>query len=133
MESRCKLAAQLPSVDLARLAGFQEAAALIEIMQPDGRMARVPQLRDFCRQHGLKMCTIEDLIKYRRQREKLVRCELAVKLPTVHGDFDLFAGRGSTTGPTDLALCLAGRALLLLAREGLNETKAGIGLDLLSL
>src|SRR5216683_3059670 len=47
------------SVDLARLAGFQEAAVLIEIMQPDGRMARVPQLRDFCRQHGLKMCTIE--------------------------------------------------------------------------
>ena len=49
--------------------------------------ARVPQLREFCRQQGLKMCTIEDLIKYRRQSEKLIRRELTVKLPSRHGDF----------------------------------------------
>ncbi len=96
------------SVDLARLAGFQEAAVLIEIMQPDGRMARVPQLRDFCRQHGLKMCTIEDLIKYRRQREKLVRRELSVKLPTAHGDFDLFAYTSVVDPEPHLALCRGG-------------------------
>lgn len=96
------------SVDLARLAGFQEAAVLIEIMQPDGRMARVPQLRDFCHQHGLKMCTIEDLIKFRRQREKLVRRELSVKLPTAHGDFDLFAYTSVVDPEPHLALCRGG-------------------------
>ena len=51
--------------------GFKEAAVICEIVNADGRMARVPDLRGFCRQHGLKMCTIEDLIKYRRQRERL--------------------------------------------------------------
>jgi 3,4-dihydroxy 2-butanone 4-phosphate synthase/GTP cyclohydrolase II len=96
------------SVDLARLAGFQEAAVLIEIMQPDGRMARVPQLRDFCRQHGLKVCTIEDLIKFRRQREKLVKRELSVKLPTAHGDFDLFAYTSVVDPEPHLALCRGG-------------------------
>jgi 3,4-dihydroxy 2-butanone 4-phosphate synthase/GTP cyclohydrolase II len=96
------------SVDLARLAGFQEAAVLIEIMQPDGRMARVPQLREFCQQHGLKMCTIEDLIKFRRQREKLVRRELSVKLPTAHGDFDLFAYTSVVDPEPHLALCRGG-------------------------
>jgi 3,4-dihydroxy 2-butanone 4-phosphate synthase/GTP cyclohydrolase II len=96
------------SVDLARLAGLQEAALLIEIMQPDGRMARVPQLREFCRQHGLKMCTIEDLIKFRRQREKLVRRELVLQLPTAHGDFDLFAYTSAVDPEPHLALCLGG-------------------------
>ena len=70
------------SVDLARLAGFKEAAVICEILNADGRMARLPDLREFCKQHGLKMCTIEDLIKYRRQRERLIRRELALKLPT---------------------------------------------------
>src|SRR5947208_11874676 len=51
------------SVDLARLAGLREAAVICEIVNPDGHMARVPELRTFCRQHQLKMCTIEDLIK----------------------------------------------------------------------
>src|SRR5262245_41702121 len=78
------------SVDLARLAGMKEAAVICEIMRPDGTMARLPDLRAFCQQHGLKMCTIEELIKYRRQRERLIRRELSVKLPTEFGDFDLF-------------------------------------------
>src|SRR5262249_856320 len=52
------------STDLARLAGFQESAVICEILAPDGRMARVPDLVRFCAQHGLKMCTIEALIKY---------------------------------------------------------------------
>src|SRR5437763_15283402 len=76
------------SVDLARLAGLKEAAVICEVVKPDGHMARVPDLLDFCRGHGLKMCTIEDLIKYRRQREKLIRRELSVKLPTGRGAFD---------------------------------------------
>ena len=67
------------SVDLARLAGFKEAAVICEIVNPDGTMARLPDLREFCQQHGLKMCTIEDLIKYRRQRERLIRRELSAQ------------------------------------------------------
>jgi 3,4-dihydroxy 2-butanone 4-phosphate synthase/GTP cyclohydrolase II len=77
-------------------------------MQSDGRMARVPKLRDFCRQHSLKMCTIEDLIKFRRQREKLIRRELSVKLPTAHGDFDLFAYTSVVDPEPHLALCRGG-------------------------
>src|SRR5436853_1943843 len=72
------------SVDLARLAGFKEAAVICEVVNPDGTMARLPDLRAFCVRHGLKLCTIEDLIKYRRQRERLIRRELSVKLPTKH-------------------------------------------------
>src|SRR5262249_21275943 len=79
------------SVDLARLAGLKEAAVICEILKEDGHMARLPDLREFCRRHGLKMCTIEDLIKYRRNRERLVRREITVKLPTRHGIFDLIA------------------------------------------
>src|SRR5713226_3152303 len=72
------------SVDLTRLAGLKEAAVICEIVNPDGRMARLPDLREFCRRHNLKMCTIGDLIKYRRQRERLIRREVCVKLPTAH-------------------------------------------------
>ncbi|MGE3808836.1 MAG: bifunctional 3,4-dihydroxy-2-butanone-4-phosphate synthase/GTP cyclohydrolase II [Gemmataceae bacterium] len=99
------------STDLARLAGFQEAAVICEILQPDGRMARVPQLRDFCQQHGLKMCTIEDLIKFRRQREKLIRRELVVKLPTMHGEFDLFVYTSAVDPEPHLALTIGGVGL----------------------
>src|SRR5262249_29463892 len=77
------------SVDLARLAGLKEAAVLCEIVNPDGRMARLPELRAFCAQHGLKMCTIEELIKFRRRPERLIRRELALKLPTRPGGFEL--------------------------------------------
>ncbi|HXG08389.1 MAG TPA: GTP cyclohydrolase II [Gemmataceae bacterium] len=96
------------SVDLARLAGLKEAAVICEVMTPDGRMARVPELREFCRQHRLKMCTIEDLIKYRRQRERLIRRELSVRLPTAYGDFDLIAYTSVVDPEPHLALCLGG-------------------------
>ncbi|MBY0526158.1 MAG: GTP cyclohydrolase II [Gemmataceae bacterium] len=96
------------SVDLARLAGLKEAAVVCEVVNPDGRMARLSDLRTFSRQHGLKMCTIEDIIKYRRQREKLVRRELHVKLPTAHGEFDLFAYTSVVDLEPHLALCVGG-------------------------
>jgi len=96
------------SVDLARLAGLKEAAVICEIMTADGRMARLPDLTEFCRQHGLKMCTIEDLIKYRRQREKLVRRELSVRLPTRFGDFDLIAYTSAVDPEPHLALSTGG-------------------------
>jgi 3,4-dihydroxy 2-butanone 4-phosphate synthase / GTP cyclohydrolase II len=96
------------STDLARLAGFQEAAVICEILNDDGRMARVPQLRAFCKQHGLKMCTIEDLIKHRRQRERLIRRELTIKLPTKHGEFDVMVYTSVVDPEPHLALCMGG-------------------------
>lgn len=96
------------SVDLARLAGLKPAAVIIEIMNAKGGMARLPELREFCRQHGLKMCTIEDLIDYRRQRERLIRREVSVQLPTVHGVFDLIAYKSVVDTELHLALCMGG-------------------------
>jgi 3,4-dihydroxy 2-butanone 4-phosphate synthase/GTP cyclohydrolase II len=96
------------SVDLARLADLKEGAVLCEIMNPDGTMARLPNLKEFCRKHQLKMCTIEDLIKYRRQRERLIHRELAVKLPTAHGDFDLVVYTSVVDPEPHLALCKGG-------------------------
>ncbi len=96
------------SVDLARLAGFKEAAVICEIVHPDGTMARLPYLREFCSQHGVKMCTIEDLIKYRRQRERLIHRELVVKLPTKFGDFDLIPYTSVVDPEPHLALCMGG-------------------------
>jgi 3,4-dihydroxy 2-butanone 4-phosphate synthase / GTP cyclohydrolase II len=96
------------SVDLARLAGLKEAAVICEVLNPDGTVARIPDLRRFCASHGLKMCTIEDLIKYRRQRERLVRREIAVKLPTALGEFDLIAYSSIVDPEPHLALCIGG-------------------------
>jgi 3,4-dihydroxy 2-butanone 4-phosphate synthase/GTP cyclohydrolase II len=96
------------SVDLARLAGFRPAAVIIEIMDASGGMARLPQLREFVGRHGLKMCTIEDLIEHRRQRERLIKREVAVKLPTAYGNFDLIAYTSLVDPEPHLALCLGG-------------------------
>jgi 3,4-dihydroxy 2-butanone 4-phosphate synthase/GTP cyclohydrolase II len=96
------------SVDLARLAGLKEAAVICEVMTAEGRMARLPDLRAFSAQHNLKLCTIEDLIKYRRRRERLIRRELSLKLPTRHGEFDLIAYTSVVDPEPHLALCLGG-------------------------
>jgi 3,4-dihydroxy 2-butanone 4-phosphate synthase / GTP cyclohydrolase II len=77
------------SVDLARLAGLNPSAVICEVMNPDGTMARVPQLETFCREHGIKMCTVASLIEYRRRTEKLVRRAATTTLPTRHGVFRL--------------------------------------------
>jgi 3,4-dihydroxy 2-butanone 4-phosphate synthase/GTP cyclohydrolase II len=79
------------SVDLARLAGLFPAGVICEIMNEDGSMARVPELREFARSLGLKMVTIESLINYRMQRESLVKRVAETVLPTKHGDFKLIA------------------------------------------
>ncbi len=99
------------SVDLARLAGLKGAAVICEITNEDGSMARLPQLQEFCRRHGLKMCTIEDLIKYRRRRERLIRREMAIKLPTRLGEFDLIPYTSVVDPEPHLALCLGGVGL----------------------
>ena len=75
------------SVDLARLAGLYPAGVICEIMAPDGTMGRLPYLEEFAKTHDLKIVSIEDLIAYRRQHEKLVERVADAKLPTRYGDF----------------------------------------------
>src|SRR3954453_5703428 len=75
------------AVDLARMAGLQEAGVLAEVVNDDGTMARLPQLQAFAEEHGLHLITIADLIRYRRHREKLVRRVSEARIPTRHGDF----------------------------------------------
>jgi 3,4-dihydroxy 2-butanone 4-phosphate synthase / GTP cyclohydrolase II len=96
------------SVDLARLAGLKEAAVICEITNGDGTMARLPDLRRFCNEHGLKMCTIEDLIAFRRQRERLIKRELALTLDTRFGKFDLFVYTSAVDPEPHLALTMGG-------------------------
>ena len=76
------------AVDLARLAGLPEAGVICEIMGDDGEMARVGDLGEYQKKHGLKACTIAQLIEYRRHFEKLIECEEVIRLPTDYGDFD---------------------------------------------
>ena len=78
------------AVDMVKLAGCRPIGVICEIMSDDGSMARLPELRQFARAHHLKICTIADLIRYRRTREKLVERMEVVKLPTDYGDFDLY-------------------------------------------
>jgi 3,4-dihydroxy 2-butanone 4-phosphate synthase/GTP cyclohydrolase II len=99
------------SVDLTRLAGLREAAVICEVLNADGTMARLPDLKGFCKQHGLKMCTIESIIKHRRQRERLIRRELSVPLPTLYGDFQLVAYSSVVDPEPHLALCVGGVGL----------------------
>lgn len=75
------------SVDLARLAGLKPAGVICEIMNDDGTMARMPQLKKFAKEHGLKICSIADLVAYRMKHELLVRKGAEVELPTRYGNF----------------------------------------------
>ena len=92
------------AVDLATLAGCRPIGILCEIMNDDGTMARLPQLLRFARHHRLKICTVADLIQYRRTREKLVERIETVKMPTDYGDFDLHLYRSKVDGQHHLAL-----------------------------
>ncbi|WP_050028098.1 bifunctional 3,4-dihydroxy-2-butanone-4-phosphate synthase/GTP cyclohydrolase II [Verrucomicrobium sp. BvORR034] len=92
------------AVDLARMAGLEPTGVICEILNDDGTMARLPQLLEFGRQHGLKVCTIESLIRYRQEREKLVEREQVIKMPTDYGDFDLHLYKSKLDGENHLAL-----------------------------
>ncbi len=92
------------SVDLARLAGLFPAGVICEIMNEDGTMARVPQLEKIKEEHGLKMITVEDLIRYRRRNEKLVRKVAEVKMPTAMGEFRAIGYESVIDGKCHLAL-----------------------------
>jgi 3,4-dihydroxy 2-butanone 4-phosphate synthase/GTP cyclohydrolase II len=96
------------AVDLCRLAGLKPMGVVSEIMNPDGTMARLPQLVEFCRSHGLKMTSIADLIAYRRQQEKLIERVVKVTLPTELGVFTLHCYRSLIDEYLHLALCAGG-------------------------
>jgi 3,4-dihydroxy 2-butanone 4-phosphate synthase/GTP cyclohydrolase II len=93
-------------VDLARLAGLQPAGVICEIMNPDGTMARLPQLEEFAARHGLKMITVADLIRYRMRKEVLVRRAAETDLPTVYGTFRAVAFENELNGEVHLAMVM---------------------------
>ncbi|MBK7286493.1 MAG: bifunctional 3,4-dihydroxy-2-butanone-4-phosphate synthase/GTP cyclohydrolase II [Flavobacteriales bacterium] len=92
------------TVDLARLAGMEPAGVLVEIMNADGTMARLPQLREVAKRFDLKLISIEDLVAYRMRTERSVERVVEVNMPTDFGDFHLIAYRGKDTGEEHLAL-----------------------------
>ncbi|MEM9445164.1 MAG: bifunctional 3,4-dihydroxy-2-butanone-4-phosphate synthase/GTP cyclohydrolase II [Verrucomicrobiota bacterium] len=94
------------AVDLARLAGFDESAVICEILKEDGSMARLPELVAMKHEHGLKLSTIQQLIEYRRQKEKLIECVQKIKMPTDYGVFDLYMYRSVLDGQEHLALVM---------------------------
>lgn len=92
------------SIDLARLAGFQSAGILVEILNEDGSMARLPQLVEVAKKFDLKIISIEQLIQYRLKHDSLIDKIVDVKMPTKSGNFQLHAYKEKTTGQEHLAL-----------------------------
>jgi len=91
-------------VDLARLAGFQPAGVICEILKEDGEMARGPELEVFAKEHGLKFVTVAQLVAYRLQKERLVREIARAKLPTEYGEFDVIAFESLLDGREHVAV-----------------------------
>ncbi|HEY2090989.1 MAG TPA: bifunctional 3,4-dihydroxy-2-butanone-4-phosphate synthase/GTP cyclohydrolase II [Thermoanaerobaculia bacterium] len=94
------------SVDLAQIAGMTPAAVICEIMNEDGTMARLGDLRAFAIQHGLKIISVADIIKYRMQNERHVHCVASPLLPTEYGEFRAHAYRSDITGEEHVALVM---------------------------
>ncbi|HOV78524.1 MAG TPA: bifunctional 3,4-dihydroxy-2-butanone-4-phosphate synthase/GTP cyclohydrolase II [Bacillota bacterium] len=94
------------AVDLAKLAGLYPAGVICEIMKEDGTMARVPELLEFVKIHGLKIITIADLIQYRRKTEKLIKLIDTAKLPTKYGEFTAVAYESVLDGKGHIALVM---------------------------
>lgn len=92
------------AIDLCKLAGLYPAGALMEIMNDDGTMARLPQLLEFAGKYGLKLITIKDLIAYRLQRESLITVGQMVDMPTEYGHFKLIPFRQTSSGLENMAL-----------------------------
>ena len=92
------------AVDLSRLAGYEPAGLIVEIMNEDGSMARLPELKKIAKKFDLKIISIEDLISYRMKHETLIEEIVQVDMPTKYGDFKLKAFKQTTTGEEHLAL-----------------------------
>lgn len=92
------------TIDLSRLAGFESAGVLVEIMNEDGTMARLPELKEIAKKFDLKIISIKDLIEYRLKTDSLINEEVRVDMPTKYGHFKLVAFKEKTTGAEHLAL-----------------------------
>ena len=92
------------TIDMSRLAGFAPAGVLVEIMNEDGSMARLPELKEIAKKFDLKLISIKDLIEYRLQQESLIKEEVRVNMPTKYGSFELIAFEQVNTGEIHLAL-----------------------------
>lgn len=92
------------AIDLARMAGFEPAGVIVEIMNEDGTMARLPQLKEIATRFDMKLISIKDMITYRLKHESLIEKELAVDMPTAAGDFDLHLYRQITNDQEHIAL-----------------------------
>jgi len=94
------------SVDIARIAGLTPAAVICEIMNDDGTMARLPELRVFAEKHGLKIISVADLVRYRVEKEMLVKRVLETNLPTEYGTFRSIVYENEMNGETHVALVM---------------------------
>ena len=92
------------AIDLATLAGYYPAGVLVEVLNQDGSMARLPDLMIIAKKHNLKIISIKDLVAYRMAKETIIKREIEINLPTEHGDFKLVAYTQTTTGESHLAL-----------------------------
>ena len=92
------------TIDLARLAGFESAGVLVEILNEDGSMARLPELLEIAKKHDLKIVSIEDLVAYRMKEESLIQREVEVNMPTKYGNFKLIAYTQTNTEEVHLAM-----------------------------
>lgn len=92
------------AVDFARLAGLYPAGVLVEILNPDGTMARLPQLLEVAKQHDLKIVSIDDLVAYRMRTERMVRREVSTPMKTIFGEFEAIAYTDVTSGDSHLVL-----------------------------
>jgi 3,4-dihydroxy 2-butanone 4-phosphate synthase/GTP cyclohydrolase II len=92
------------AIDLARLAGFEPAGVLVEIMNEDGTMARLPDLLKIAKRFDMKIISIKDLVSYRLRHERLIKKEVEIKLPTKYGEFDLVCYTQITTNEQHLVL-----------------------------
>ena len=92
------------AIDLARMAGFEPAGLIVEIMNEDGSMARLPELRKIADKFDLKLISIKDLIQYRLKHESLIEKDIVVEMPTEFGDFHLHLYHQTTTGQKHIAL-----------------------------
>jgi 3,4-dihydroxy 2-butanone 4-phosphate synthase/GTP cyclohydrolase II len=92
------------AIDLARLAGFEPAGVIVEIIDEDGEMARLPRLKEIAIEHGLKIISIEELIEYRLRTENLVEEQIRVQMPTKFGDFELITFKNLKTNELHHAL-----------------------------
>ena len=94
------------SVDLCRIAGLQPAAVICEVMNDDGTMARLPELEVFAEKHGLRIVSVADLVRYRIEKETLIRRIVEVDLPTAYGTFHTVVFENAMNGETHLALIM---------------------------